>query len=287
MVMSEKKSIQERISSLSKAQKVQLVIAATFTVASAVAAPSLAWFSYQSKVETMSYVNDPPSLSLAAGHQDSVQFFDLKNIDVKRETDGEYFHDFVFSVETEKSHEYDLQLVHTTNIPFVYELYRAKEDTYGTISYEIQEGNDKGTTVKYQILTGNLTDGDVTIKQDITLTNLNPENASASREIGSETVLSNTYSRTNYQTGDNYNKYVEPLYSVARHIQTNGVGFDGSEDRDYFVLRVKWNVKNEAQGNEYWDYAFNDKETDIVYICVKESADLGSSGTIAENNDNP
>ena len=280
--MSEKKSIQERISSLSKAQKVQLVIAATFTVASAVAAPSLAWFSYQSKVETMSYVNDPPSLSLAAGHQDSVQFFDLKNIDVKRETDGEYFHDFVFSVETEKSREYDLQLVHTTNIPFVYELYRAKEDANGTVSYEIQEGNDKGTTVKYQTLTGNLTDGDVTIKQDITLTNLNPENASAAREVGSESVLYSTYNRRNYESGEKYDKYVEPLYSVARHIQTNGIGFDGSEDRDYFVLRVKWKVKNEPQNSEYWDYAFNNKETDIVYITVKESADLGNTGNHAE-----
>lgn len=280
--MSEKKSIQERISSLSKTQKVQLVIAAMFTVASVVAAPSLAWFAYQSKVETMSYVNDPPSLSLAAGHQDSVQFFDLKNIDVKRETDGSYYHDFVFSVETEKSHEYDLQLVHTTNIPFVYELYRAKEDTNGTVSYEIQEGNDKGTTVKYQMLTGNLTDGDVTITQDITLTNLNPENASAAREVGSESVLYSTCNRRNYESGEKYDKYVEPLYSVARHIQTNGIGFDGSEDRDYFVLRVKWNVKNEPQSNEYWDYAFNNKETDIVYITVKESRDLSHTGNNAE-----
>ena len=284
--MSEKKSIHERLSSLSKAQKIQLVIAATFTVAAAVAAPSLAWFSYQSKVETMSYVNDPPSLSLAAGHQDSVQFFDLKNIDVKRETDGEYFHDFVFSVETEKSHEYDLQLVHTTNIPFVYELYRAKEDANGTVSYKIQEGNDKGTTVMYQILRGNLTDGDVTITQDITLTNLNPENASAERAVGSESILSSNYGRANYETGDNgdnVNKYVEPLYSVARHMQTNGIGFDGSEDRDYFVLRVKWKVKNEPQSSEYWDYAFNNKETDIVYITVKESADLGNTGNNAEH----
>ena len=280
--MSEKKSIHERISSLSKAQKVQLVIAATFTVATAVAAPSLAWFSYQSKVETMSYVNDPPSLSLAAGHQDSAQFFDLKNIDVKREIDGSYYHDFVFSVETEKSREYDLQLVHTTNIPFVYELYRAKEDANGTVSYEIQEGNDKGTTVKYQTLTGNLTDGDVTIKQDITLTNLNPENASAAREVGSESVLYSTYNRRNYESSEKYDKYVEPLYSVARHIQTNGIGFDGSEDRDYFVLRVKWKVKNEPQNSEYWDYAFNNKETDIVYITVKESADLGNTGNHAE-----
>lgn len=280
--MPEKKSIHERLSSLSKAQKIQLVIAATFTVASAVAAPSLAWFSYQSKVETMSYVNDPPSLSLAAGHQDSVQFFDLKNIDVKRETDGEYFHDFVFSVETEKSHEYDLQLVHTTNIPFVYELYRAKEDANGTVSYEIQEGNDKGITVKYKILTGELTDEGVTINQNVTLANLNPANATATRKIGSENVLYSTYNRKNYQSGEEYDKYVEPLYSVARHIQTNGKGFDGSEDRDYYVLRVKWNVKNEPQNGEYWDYAFNNKETDIVYITVKESADLGNSDNNAE-----
>ena len=285
--MSKKKSIKERISSLTRVQKIQIVVASVFTVASAIGFPSLAWFAFQSKVETMSYVNDPPTLSLAAGYRDSAEAFDLKNIDVKRETDGSYYHDFVFSVETEKAQEYDIQLVHTTNIPFVYELYRAKEDQNGEVTYEVQEGNDKGTTLKYKILTGSITDGDVTIAQNITLTNLNPKDANATREIGSETVLENTYSRSNYSSGDNYNQYVEPLYSVARHIQTNGIGFDGSEDRDYFVLRVKWNVKNEAQGDEYWDYAFNDKETDIVYICVKESADFGSSGNNAENNENP
>lgn len=285
--MPEKKSIKKWISSLTRVQKIQIIVASIFTIASVIAFPSIGWFAYQSKVETMSYVNDPPSLSLASGHRDSVEAFDLKNIDVKRETDGAYYHDFVFSVETEKAQEYDIQLVHTTNIPFVYELYRAKEDQNGEVNYVVQEGNNKGSTIKYKILTGNVTDGDVTVGQNITLVNLNPKDEAATREIGSETVLKNTYSRSNYENDDDFNQYVEPLYSVARHIKKNIRTIDNSDDRDYFVLRVKWNVKNEARGNEYWDYAFNDKETDIVYICVKESVDLGSADNNAENNDNP
>jgi len=279
------KNIVQRYSSLTKIEKIQLFVAIGFTLASIIVAPVFAWFSFQTKVETMSYVNDPPTLSLASGHQDSIQFFQLKNIDVKRLNDGSYYQDFVFSVETEKALEYDLQLCHTTNIPFTYELWRAKEDVSGTVSYIVQEGSDIGKTIQYTLLTGNLTDGDITISQDITLTSLNPQTISftneneptISRDIGCEEVLESKYSRKNYEQGDNYNQFVEPLYSVARHIQTNEKTFDGSEERDYFVLRVKWNVKNEAQGNEYWYYGFNDKETDIVYVSVKESRDSVSN----------
>lgn len=238
-----------------------------FSLGSFVALPVCAWFAFQTKVETMTYINDPPSLSLAAGSNDSVQCFELRNINVERATDGDYFQDFVFSVETADAHQYDLQLAHTTNIPFVYELYRVKEDAVnGDIPYVIKEGSNKDATIYYSILTGT----DQTI-QLVTLNNI----GSASREIGNEAILKQDYDRQNYETGDNYNQYVEPLYSVVRDIVKNGSAVDGSESRDYFVLRVKWRVKNEAQGNEYWNYAFNDKETDILYITVKE----GNSGS--------
>lgn len=255
-----------------KPKKIQFSIAFLFSLASIIAIPVVAWFVYQSKVETMSYINDPPTLSLASGHYDSAQFFELKNIDVKRDNDGSYSKDFVFSVETEKATEYDLQLAHTTNIPFNYQIFRAKkDDTEGTVEYHVQEGDDAGSTIMYKILEGTIVDGDISFLQDITLTDLNPANASSTRTIGSESVLKSTYNRENYITGDNVNQYVEPLYSVARNIKTNVVTVDGSEDRDYFVLRVTWRVKNNPQDTEYWDYAFNNKETDIIYISVKES----------------
>lgn len=258
---------------LSTVKKIQFVTAALFSLASIAALSVFAWFSFQNKVETMSYVNDPPTLSLASGHNDSVQCFELKNIDVKRETDGEYYQDYVFSIETGKAAEYDIQLAHTTNIPFVYELYRAKEDENGIVEYNVQEGDDAGKIIRYSILSGTFNDEAITISQDIQLENINPQDVNAQREIGSESVLKSTYGRENYTDGDTYNQFVEPLYSVARHIQTNDKTIDASDSRDYFILRVSWVVNNNAQGNEYWNYAFNDKETDILYITVKESRD--------------
>ena len=64
-------------------------------------------------------------------------------------------------------------------------------------------------------------------------------------------------------------KYVKPLYSVARHIPklTN----DGSEKRDYFAIKLTWNKKADATEAEYWNYAFNNKETDIIYISAKQN----------------
>lgn len=252
-------------------QKTQLVMALLLTVISVAVLPVFAWFVYQAKAETMSYVNDPPVLSLASGHQDTVLCFELKNIDVKREEDGSYSQNFIFSVETGKATEYDIQLTHTTNIPFTYELFRAKEDEGGSVEYKVQQGDDAGQVVKYRVLSGTITEGDLSVSQDISLIDLNPQNASATRKIGSEIALSTNYSRNNYSNDDDYNQFVEPLYSVARHIVTNRTTIDGSDDRDYFVLKVNWKVKNEATGNEYWSYAFNDKETDIIYITVKES----------------
>ena len=260
--------------SLSAMKKIQFVTAALFSLATITALPVLAWFSSQNKAETMSYINDPPTLSLASGHNDSVQCFELKNIDVKREIDGVYYQDYVFSIETGKAAEYDIQLTHTTNIPFVYELYRAKEDSSGSIEYHVQEGDDAGTVINYSILTGDITDESMTIKQDIELVDINPADESASRKIGSESKLKSTYNRANYEEDDNYNQFAEPLYSVARHIQTNDKTIDYSDSRDYFILRVKWEVNNNAHGSDYWNYAFNDKETDILYITVKESRDI-------------
>ena len=272
------KRIMEFYNRLPAREKAQFVTAMVLTCISIMVFPVLAWFSSQKKVETMSYVNDPPKLSLASGYKDSVVCFELKNINVWRDSDGPGEQDFVFSVETGKATAYDLQLAHTTNIPFTYEIYRIKQDENGTIKYKVQEGTEKGQVKKYSIMTGNIPDGDLSIPQDISLRYVNPANANAQRKIGSESVLASVDpSRKNYSTGDDYNKFVEPLYSVARHIQTNRLSVDGSDERDYFILRVKWNVKKNAEGNQYWDYAFNNKETDIIYITVKESQTTGST----------
>ena len=246
---------------LTVSEKVQLAFAVLFSLCVALTPPTFAWFAYQNKIEAMSRVNEPPALYLAAGHNDPVQYFTLDNIDVKRENDGSYHQDFVFSVVTGKVSRYDLQVAHTTNIPFTYQLYRAKQtdETEGDIVIYESSAGDK---IKYKILSGN--------GQEITLTNLNPKDESG--RLGSENVLSESFNRRNYALGtDHVNIYAEPLYSVVRDIGRNEQETDDSEERDYFILRVTWNVLQSASGDDLWNYAFNNKETDIVYVTVKQS----------------
>lgn len=252
---------------LDLSRKIQFIIAMICSLAILIAVPVYAWFSYHNRIEAMTKVNEPPSLNLASGAEDPIQYFELKNIDVENPTTriddgkGGYYKDFVFSVEPGKITQYDLQLTHTTNIPFTYELLRLKKDENGTILYTSYEN----VTTKYSVLK----DTDSDIKQEIELTDLN-QSSTTDRVLGDEDML-NQYNRKNYNTDDNVNDFVKPLYSVSRNIIKNDLSVDGSDDRDYFTLRVHWKTSNSADDSTYWNYAFNNKETDIIYISAQAS----------------
>ena len=260
-LMAELKGKIECFRQLRTSEKVQLVFAVLFSLCIALTPPTFAWFAYQNKIEAMTRVNEPPALYLASGHNDPIQYFTLDNIDVKRESDGTYYQDFVFSVVTGKVSKYDLQIAHTTNIPFTYQLYRAKQTDSSEGDIVVYE-SAAGDKINYEKIVGN--------GQEITLTNLNLKDDSG--RLGSEDKLFNEFHRKNYDDGDNVNIYVEPLYSVARNISRNEEETDNSEARDYFILRVTWTVMNAATDEARWNYAFNNKETDIIYVSVKQSA---------------
>ncbi|MFR7901174.1 MAG: hypothetical protein ACLU6Y_16115 [Ruminococcus sp.] len=85
--------------------------------------------------------------------QKPIQQLELGNIDVS-ETDR--FKDVVFCVYSEKSGlSYYLQLAHTTNIGFNYEIYKAKLSQAGELSYLGQKYN-KGDRLKGDYLNKNL-----------------------------------------------------------------------------------------------------------------------------------
>lgn len=250
-----------------KNKKLSIIAAILLGSAIILIVPVYAWFAYQAKVETMSKINEPPELTLASGKNDSIQMFEIGSLDVSSTGTK----DFVFSVETGKTSEYDLQLAHTTNIPFAYSIFRVKEDGNGTIVYSTTDANGDPVSYKYSVLTGTVGG----IPQDITLNPINqddnaPSVSGALRPLGDEDEL--PVDRKNYAAGtDEVDVYVEPLYSVARNIGKNTTDIDNNDDRDYFVLRVSWNVNPDAEGDAYWNYADNNKETDIIYITVKES----------------
>lgn len=259
------KKMIDKVNKLSLSVKIQLVIAILCTMA----IPVYAWFAYQDRIEALSKVKEPPSINLASGGEDPALYITLENIDVNTTNHEKYV---VFSVEPGKYSAYDIQLTHTTNIPFTYELYRVRQDNEnGTIEYTDHSIDVNGgkTELKYSIMTtaAGTTNGKVT------LTDINQNDDSPNRILGDENKLE-TYKRRNYNTGtDEVNQYVEPIYSVARRIPQLPVGDDGSSDRDYYAIKITWQVNPNIGVDDanYWNYAFNNKETDIIYISAKQN----------------
>ena len=219
--------------------------------------PVYAWFNNINKIEAMSKVKEPPSINLASGHEDSAIYVTLENIDVSK-GDEQYV---IFSVEPGKYPAYDIQLTHTTNIPFDYELSRVKESENGTIEYigHSEDANGNITTSIYKY----------TETETLTLSPINPDSGSTGRVLGDEEDLA-AFNRRNYDTTlDIVDQYVKPIYSVCRHIPKQND--DGNEKRDYFALKLHWIKKANVTDVEYWNYAFNNKETDIIYISAKQN----------------
>ena len=252
-----------KIRKLSLSVKIQLIVAIICTLA----IPVYAWFAYQDRIETLSKIKEPPSINLASGGMDPALYITLENIDVNLTGHEKYV---VFSVEPGKYSAYDIQLTHTTNIPFTYELYRVMQDNEnGTIEYidHSIDVNGGETELHYRIITN----AAGTTNGKVNLTPINQKDGSV-RILGDEDELS-PYNRENYDQSDNVNKFVEPIYSVARRIPQLTSGDDGSSDRDYFAIKIKWDVNSNIDVNDprYWDYAFNNKETDIIYISAKQN----------------
>ena len=257
------KKLIETIKKLSFAVKVQLIIAILCTMA----VPAFAWFVYQDRIETFSKIKEPPSINLASGGDDPALYISLENIDVSKST-VKYI---VFSVEPGKYSAYDIQLSHTTNIPFTYELYRIQEDENGMIEYidHTRDVNAEETTIKYKIMT--MPEGTAAWK--VELKDINPDEKTTGRTLGVENDL-NKYNRKNYADTDNVNQYVKPIYSVARRIPQLNENEDGSSARDYFAIKLTWtqgaNNLTESNAN-YWNNAYNNKETDLIYISAKQN----------------
>lgn len=258
------KKIIEKIKKLSLAVKIQLAIAIVFTIS----IPVLAWFAYQDRIEALSKIKKPPSINLASGGEDPAIYISLENIDVNTPNHEQYV---LFSIEPGKYSAYDIQLTHTTNIPFTYQLFRVKEDSEnGTIEYTDHtrtEGTE--TSLKYSIMTEQ-TDV-VTTAGEVNLSTINPDTLTTTRTIGNEGSLPANHK--NYLGTDEVNQYVKPLYHVARRIPQLTGGVDGSDSRDYFAIKITWQVDNNiAEDNaRYWDFAFNNKETDIIFISAKQN----------------
>ncbi len=281
--MDEKKSLMQRFKDLSKPKKLQLVMASLLTLVLVIGIPVYAWFSYSSNIETLAKIKAPTTLDIKSGHAYSIEYLDLSDIDASDvDENGVGSKDYIFAVKAGSSiSSYDIQIAHTTNIPFTYELYRASElgegnnPPPGTVATFVYHNEQTEESISYYYgYASNSSDSEDSVavpgSSKLELTDLNPDGDTFGRILGKKNDASGIYSeKTGYSGADDPQLYAVPLYSQHTGIKT------WNPAADYFILRLKWNTKNDNTAFAKWNAAENNKETDMIYISAKASAGSG------------
>lgn len=196
--------------------------------------PVFGWMYMERSMETMTKINIPYALKLGAGNTRPIQELELSNIDVSGE---QKYKDIVFCVySSQENREYDLQLAHTSNIGFTYNIYHASKDENGSVNY-LKENYSQWAELKGSYL---------------------------NKQEGSK-YATDEFHRTTYDAYNNVQKSAEPLYWKTTDKQTLNKTTSAittiDEDTyyvDYYILRILWD-----------DTVQNNKETDIIYIMAK------------------
>lgn len=247
------KRLLEHFKGLRTEQKVESVIAAVLTVCLLVAAPVYAWFAFSDKLETLTGIKAPAALDIKAGRAEDIQYFELKNIDIESLGEGGKSY-YVFCVITGSTGiNYDIQLAHTTNIPFTYKLYRAVDGTSSDfhVDYTAHDGSDEHSYYKEGT--------------EVTLVNCNPDTVYSGRTLGMKDSSDGYYTKT-YDSSDTPEIYAVPLYSQVKNLPTL------DPEHDFYILELSWNsASSAAEGFAKWNAAENNKETDVIYLSAKKT----------------
>lgn len=228
------KRIFERFKKLNKKKKIQLVAAMALTAALLVALPLYAWFTHTRSIAMTTKINAPTQLYITAGNKESVANLEMGNIDV--ETEPKY-KDFVFGISGKYVSKYQIQLAHTTNIPFTYKIYRASSvENAGadTVEY-VSEDSSKHYYQKGEEVQGDYINQDSTTK-----------------------IANDSLHDKSYEQYGNVQKHAEALYWQSEEQDVKNKLTYSDDFVDYFIIRVSWD-----------DNVENDKETDMVYLTVQ------------------
>ena len=263
--------------------------------------PTVAWLNYQREIVKLQKIKSPNVLYLSAAHREDSVNFEVKGIDadeVLKDGYGNSIHgsddkeqkithkDYVFCVTGDAVDKFTIQLAYTTNNPFEYEVYAAKEVTasevvkksgeeFGYVEYtltgngvtgmpavsgdEYHTGATSGTKLYYQIDT-TITDHGVAVdgKYSGYFRNL----ASGSSGSNQDAKNSGAYHELTYDNYTHVEKDAEPVYWQAQNVSAFPTGTNSNKDAfsRHFILRVKWDPD---------DFDNTSKETDILYITVK------------------
>lgn len=275
------KRIIKKLSMLSFKTKVQIISAATLTLALSVAIPVYSWFSNQKKAAEMFKVEYPNSLYINAANREDQVEFELGGINI-----NEYVRDenkdlvldetthepikidkkrYVFSVSGSNTNTYILQMAHTTNNQFTYRVYQATQTNAkpsDDVEYVEFKTNHEAHTENPLYAVGDDVvnrDSDTTLYyikgNEVSGNYLNPDGT------GKKALPSGTYYSPNYGTNSNVDPYAVPLYWQAT---INANQLSNKVFCNYFILEVTWENR-EGQTIE-------DKETDLIYFSVKRTS---------------
>ena len=218
-----------------------------------------AWFALSNNLESLTKIKAPTNLDIKAGNQDSIINFDLSGVDIE-EIQKTGAKGYVFSIDSGNyKTDYDIQLAHTTNIPFTYTLYHATEvesNGAGVVVYTPLWGANKGTEYYYK-------KGE---KIDLAERNVND---SSPNDYGRKTAKDDdAFYNNTYDEGDKPELYAVPVYLQTKDpIKHN----ETTDKVDFFVLELGWdNTAVEKEGFARWNIADNNKETDIIYITAEK-----------------
>lgn len=303
--MSEKKNVFQKIKGMNRGKKIQAITASVLTAALMISIPSYAWLNRQREIARLERIKSPDMLFITAADREDKININMDNIDVNAEwktnpaTKATYKY-FVFSVAGQYVTNYNLQLAHTKNNHYKYEVFEAvgtttrpagvedrdyvAYDRDGNIPTDLRTINSKyGTiqtnpTIYYQI-NEDYNHTPISLNQGTTYTITPASNANDAVTKSYDghylnldsSSGENDYNRTANSSGIYHNKtyeyseveiHSEPLYWQVTKIP---VELDGTEKKPFYheyILKVSWDENaNLASLSKY-------KDTDIVYITV-------------------
>lgn len=204
----------------------RVVFAVIVSAAVLLIIPVFAWLYRQRSMETVTKVNMPYALFIGAGDAKPVQQLELSNIDVSGEQKSK---DVVFCVYSKKpGTRYHLQLAHTTNIGFRYEIEKAELSDSGEISY-LGKQYRRGAALAGSYL-----------------------------NQGSDGYATKQYHTETYGKYDKVQKAAEPLYWQTGHEEVLPETPENAELYiNYYILHISWDESVQ-----------NNKETDMIYLMA-------------------
>ena len=129
-----KKNVFKRLAGCPRKKKIQIIAASILTIAMIVSISTYSWFNMQKEMQRFERINSPDTLFITAAHKEDTIYLKMDGIDVTSywdvgETDPVSYKYYVFSVAGNYVTDYNLQLAHTTNNNYRYEIFEAEFTT--------------------------------------------------------------------------------------------------------------------------------------------------------------